>query len=66
MASYYNCVGDHWRNMAYQKAIAALRKHNRKIATRDEARQIPQIGERLATKIEEIVITDRLRRLEAI
>lgn len=64
MADYYERTKDHWRLTAYRRAIAALRKETRKILTKEEAFTIPFIGERLAAKIEEIVWTNRLRRLE--
>ncbi|KAJ9484769.1 hypothetical protein VN97_g8600 [Penicillium thymicola] len=64
MLEYYTQTADQWRVMAYRKAINALRKQTNKIATRAQARAIPGIGERLADKIEEIVLTNRLRRLE--
>lgn len=64
MTDYYDQTNDHWRTIAYRKAIAALRKQRQKILTKKDAFAIPFIGERLAAKIEEIVWTDRLRRLE--
>ncbi|KGO75913.1 DNA polymerase family X [Penicillium italicum] len=64
MLEYYTQTADQWRVMAYRKAINALQKQSNKIATRAQARAIPGIGERLADKIEEIVLTNRLRRLE--
>ena len=64
MADYYERTQDHWRLTAYRRAIAALRKQSRKITTATEAFAIPFIGKRLADKIEEIVWTNRLRRLE--
>ena len=64
MADYYDRTKDHWRLIAYRKAIAALRKQEHKIMTKEEAFAIPFIGERLALKIEEIVWTNRLRRLD--
>ncbi|KAL8815484.1 MAG: hypothetical protein Q9223_005376 [Gallowayella weberi] len=64
MTDYYDRTNDHWRTIAYRKAIGALKKQNRKITTKEEAFAIPFIGQRLATKIEEIVFTNRLRRLE--
>lgn len=41
-----------------------MRKQGHKIITREEALQLPFIGERLAAKIEEIVWKNRLRRLD--
>ncbi|MCJ1365520.1 hypothetical protein MMC16_004643 [Acarospora aff. strigata] len=65
MADYYHGqIQDHFRTTAYRKAIAALRKQTNKITTKEEASAITFIGERLALKIEEIVWTNRLRRLD--
>lgn len=64
MADYYDRTDNHWRVTAYRRAIAALRKQKQKIMTAKEAFAIPFIGERLAAKIEEIVWTNRLRRLD--
>lgn len=64
MLNYYTRTADHWRIMAYRKAISALRNQPRKVINRAEALEIPGIGPRLADKIEEIVVTNRLRRLD--
>ncbi|OJD26300.1 hypothetical protein ACJ73_02317 [Blastomyces percursus] len=64
MSEYYDRISDQWRTLAYRKAISALRKQKERIVTKEQALAIPGIGERLATKIEEIVWTNRLRRLE--
>ena len=64
MLDHYERTRDHWRVTAYRKAIGALRKQKHKVMTKEDALRIPFIGERLAEKIEEIVWTNRLRRLE--
>ncbi|KAF4581062.1 DNA-directed DNA polymerase X [Ophiocordyceps camponoti-floridani] len=64
MADYYERVDDHWRSSGYRKAIGTLRRQTVKVRTADEAVKLPQIGMRIAEKIEEIASTDRLRRLE--
>ncbi|KAK3652620.1 hypothetical protein LTR56_001985 [Elasticomyces elasticus] len=64
MADYYGQTGDEWRIRAYRKAMATLRNHPTKVSTKEEALALPQIGERLAIKIEEIATTSRLRRLD--
>jgi DNA polymerase IV len=64
MAKYYDQLGDEWRTRAYRKAIATLRNHPTKVCTKEEALALPNVGERLATKIEEIAFTNRLRRLD--
>lgn len=65
MADYYGQMGDEWRIRAYRKAIATLRNHPTKVCTREEALALPNVGDRLATKIEEIAFTNRLRRLDS-
>lgn len=64
MLDYYTRTADHWRVLAYRKAISALRRQPKKIITRTQALSIQGIGQGLAEKIEEIVLTNRLRRLE--
>lgn len=64
MLDYYERTADHWRVIAYRKAISALRRQPKRIVTRTQARVITGIGPRLADKVEEIVLTNRLRRLE--
>lgn len=64
MASFYDRVDDHWRTTAYRKAISTLKRQEVKIATEEEAFKLPGVGRRLAQKIEEIVTTDKLQRLE--
>ena len=64
MADYYDRVNDHWRTTAYRKAISTLKRQDQKITTEAEAFRLPNIGQRLAQKIEEIVTTDKLKRLE--
>ncbi|KAF5600865.1 DNA polymerase IV [Fusarium pseudoanthophilum] len=64
MADYYTRVNDHWRTTAYRKAISTLKRQETKITTAEEAQRLPSVGPRLAQKIEEIVTTDRLQRLE--
>ncbi|PWY83142.1 Nucleotidyltransferase [Aspergillus sclerotioniger CBS 115572] len=66
MLDYYTRTDDHWRILAYRKAISALRRQPKKITIKSQALAITGIGERLADKIEEIVCTNRLRRLENI
>ena len=65
MLKYYEQTKDQWRSIAYRKAISALRREKGPVLTAEEALAIPSIGRRLANKIEEIVLTNRLRRLES-
>ncbi|KAF2447661.1 hypothetical protein P171DRAFT_407992 [Karstenula rhodostoma CBS 690.94] len=65
MGKYYDQMQDQWRTLAYRKAVMTLRKQTVKISTAKEAAALLFIGSRLADKIEEIVLTDRLRRLDS-
>ena len=65
MGEYYERTNDHWRTIAYRKAVATLKKQPTLIRFAAEAQRLHGIGPRLALKIEEIVRTDTLRRLEA-
>ena len=64
MSTYYSRVNDKWRSLSYRKAITTLKRQPEKIVTFEQARALPTIGDSLAAKIEEIVNTDRLQRLE--
>lgn len=64
MAEYYSATGDQWRTRAYRQAIAALRKQTQFIRTKQEALAVAGIGERIAEKIQEIVSTGNLQRLD--
>lgn len=64
MLDYYTRNVDQWRTIAYRKAISTLRRQTQKITTQREALALHGIGTRLADKIEEIVRTNHLRRLQ--
>ncbi|CZR60968.1 related to DNA-directed DNA polymerase lambda [Phialocephala subalpina] len=64
MSKYYGRMSDTWRELSYRKACGTLRKQGVWICTFDQAFELPFIGERIATKIEEIAITGHLRRLD--
>jgi DNA polymerase IV len=64
MADIYMRSKDEWRHISYRKAIGTLKKWPVKITSYEQAVAIPTIGDRIAKKIEEIVFTNRLRRLE--
>ncbi|KAF1840768.1 uncharacterized protein K460DRAFT_389337 [Cucurbitaria berberidis CBS 394.84] len=64
MCRHYDKMQDTWRTLAYRKGITTLKKQTTKITTARQAAALPFIGSRLADKIEEIVLTDRLRKLD--
>ncbi|EDU39906.1 DNA polymerase lambda [Pyrenophora tritici-repentis Pt-1C-BFP] len=65
MCKHYDQMQDHWRTLSYRKCINTLKKQTVKITTAEQAIALPFIGTRLADKIEEIVLTVRLRRLDS-
>ncbi|KAH7035018.1 uncharacterized protein B0I36DRAFT_317436 [Microdochium trichocladiopsis] len=64
MLDHNEQVNDQWRTMSYKKAIAALKRHPVRITTAEQARGVVGIGQGISEKIEEIVRTDSLRKLE--
>lgn len=64
MLNHNEQINDQWRTMSYKKAIAALKRHPVKITTAEQARDVVGIGQSIGEKIEEIVQTDSLRKLE--
>lgn len=65
MSDYYTQTNDHWRPIAYRRAITELESiTDRKISTAEEAEELPGFGPRLAEKLEEIVNTHSLARLD--
>lgn len=64
MCKHYDQIQDTWRTLSYRKCITTLKKQTVKITTAKQAIALPTIGQRLADKIEEIVITDHLRKLD--
>ncbi|CBX92601.1 hypothetical protein IAQ61_006010 [Plenodomus lingam] len=64
MCKHYDQMQDNWRTLSYRKCIATLKKQSIKITTAKQAIALPTIGHRLADKIEEIVLTDCLRKLD--
>lgn len=64
MGRYYDQMQDQWRTLAYRKGVTTLKKQTTKVCTAQQAAALPFIGQRLANKIEEIVLTDRLRKLD--
>lgn len=64
MHSHYERMRDQWRSMAYKRAISTLRRQTVPIVYAKDAVKLPFIGARLALKIEEIALTNRLRQLQ--
>ncbi|KAH6860816.1 hypothetical protein BKA58DRAFT_392223 [Alternaria rosae] len=65
MCKHYDQMQDQWRMLSYRRCITTLKNQTVKITTAKQAAALPFIGGRLAKKIEEIVLTNRLRRLES-
>jgi DNA polymerase IV len=65
MGKHYDQMQDQWRTLSYRKCVTTLKKQTVKITTAKQAGALPFIGPRFADKIEEIVLTDRLCRLDS-
>lgn len=65
MSDIYERNNNRWRTLAYRRVISVLRQQTSKISTFESALALPYVGSRLALKIEEIVTTNRLRRLDS-
>ena len=64
----YAATGDQWRSYAYNRAIGAVKRHRGPIITGDELKGTVGIGDKLFTKIKEILQTgtsSKLTRLKA-
>ncbi|KAF2632282.1 hypothetical protein BU25DRAFT_384119 [Macroventuria anomochaeta] len=66
MGRHYDQMQDQWHTLAYRRGVTTLKKQTTKISTAKQAAALPFIGPRLARKIEEIVLTNRLRKLDNI
>lgn len=64
MGRHYDQIQDQWRTLAYRRGVTTLKKQTTKISTAKQAAALPFIGSRLAEKIEEIVLTNQLRKLD--
>jgi DNA polymerase lambda len=62
----YLQTGDHWRAMAYRKAIAAIKRYPRKIESAAEVRCIKGVGAKTAEKIEELLSSGTISRLRGL
>lgn len=52
-----------WEAKAYEKAISAIRTHHHEITSGKMAKQLPNIGDRMAGRIDEILTTGALAEL---
>ncbi|XP_029915848.1 DNA polymerase lambda [Myripristis murdjan] len=66
LAKAYTHQGDKWRALSYSKAVNALKSYHKPITSYQEACQIPGIGKRMADKIDEIMESGHLRKLDHI
>jgi len=54
------------KSNAYRKAAAALSKHPVAVANGEEARKLPGVGDKIGKKIDELLQTGKLKKLENI
>ncbi|XP_068177990.1 DNA polymerase lambda isoform X1 [Antennarius striatus] len=66
LAKAYTHQGDRWRALSYSKAVNALKSYHKPVTSYQEACLIPGIGKRMADKIDEIMESGHLRKLDHI
>lgn len=66
LAKAYTHQGDKWRALSYSKAVNALKSYHKPITSYQEACQIQGIGKKMADKIDEIMESGHLRKLDHI
>ncbi|XP_029950997.1 DNA polymerase lambda [Salarias fasciatus] len=66
LAKAYTHQGDKWRALSYSKAVNALKSYHKPVTSYQEACQINGIGKRMADKIDEIMESGHLRKLDHI
>lgn len=66
LAKAYTHQGDKWRALSYSKAVNALKSYHKPVTSYQEACKIPGIGTRMADKIDEIMESGHLRKLDHI
>ncbi|XP_063290112.1 DNA polymerase lambda [Pelobates fuscus] len=66
LAKAYSVQGDRWRALGYSKAINALKSYHKPVTSSEEASNILGIGKKMAEKIEEILDSGHLRKLDHI
>lgn len=66
LADAFKAQNDTWRNFGYTKAITAIKKYNKEITSYEEAVAIPGVGDKMASKVWEMLETGKLRRTEEV
>ncbi|KAI1896829.1 hypothetical protein AGOR_G00098890 [Albula goreensis] len=66
LAKAYTHKGDKWRALGYSKAINALKSYHKPISSYEEACKIQGIGKKMAEKINEIMESGHLRKIDHI
>ncbi|XP_018420533.1 PREDICTED: DNA polymerase lambda [Nanorana parkeri] len=66
LAKAYSIQGDRWRSLGYSKAINALKSYHKPVTSSQEAANITGIGKKMAEKIDEILDSGHLRKLDHI
>ncbi|XP_059485102.1 DNA polymerase lambda isoform X1 [Neocloeon triangulifer] len=62
LADAYRNSGDQWRNFAYTKAISAIKCYKKPIKSYQEALALPGLGEKMASKVWELLETGQLQK----
>jgi len=66
LASYYNKIGDRWRNRAYQSAIYSIKNLSLPITNIKQLKNVRGIGQSITNKIEEYLTTGYIKKADEI
>lgn len=64
VGGYEKNMGNSVKHKAYMKASTALQLHHKRVESGEEAKKLDGIGEKIAKKIDEILETGKLKKLE--
>ncbi|XP_067003567.2 DNA polymerase lambda isoform X3 [Anabrus simplex] len=66
LADAFRSSGDQWRAHGYDKAISAIKAYGKEITKFEDVASLPNIGQRMAAKIQEILEFGKLRKVDEI
>ena len=66
LTSRFSVVLNHSALLPFSQAAAALSKHPTAVSSGEEARKLPGVGDKIGKKIDELLQTGKLKKLENI
>ncbi|XP_034235313.1 DNA polymerase lambda-like [Thrips palmi] len=66
LADAFRIKGDTWRSHGYTKAISAIKRCGKVLSSYEDAVSLPGVGDKIASKVWEILETGRLRKVSEV